>query len=105
MNEKSERPRTVKDYLPTWELLAMVAEEAAELAQAALKLRRTLDDLNPTPVTFGEAVGKLNEEWADVLLCMRQINLIDEPMVYSIMQKKHERWLTRLKEAQDGKNP
>ena len=36
--------------LPKTEILAQLAEEAAELAQAALKLRRSLDGTNPTPV-------------------------------------------------------
>lgn len=36
-------------YLPEAEVLAQLAEEVAELAQAALKLRRALDGTNPTP--------------------------------------------------------
>ncbi len=34
------------------ELLAQMAEEAAELAQAALKFRRVLDETNPTSCSF-----------------------------------------------------
>ena len=55
------------------ELLAGMAEEAAELSQAALKLRRTIDKSNPTPVSTGEASHKLNEEFADVVLCAAEI--------------------------------
>lgn len=95
------RKREIKDFLPTWELLAMVAEEAAELAQAALKLRRTLDDLNPTRITFDEALANFNEEWADVLLSVRQLNLIDENLVLNIMQQKKERWLNHLIENEE----
>jgi hypothetical protein len=43
-------------YLPLTELLAGVAEEAAELAQAALKLRRAYDGTNPTPKPINEAI-------------------------------------------------
>lgn len=37
------------DHLSQGEILAQMAEELAEAAQAALKLRRALDDSNPTP--------------------------------------------------------
>lgn len=41
--------KNVTDYLTPVELLAQLAEEGAELAQAALKLRRAYDGTNPTP--------------------------------------------------------
>lgn len=41
--------KDVLDYLPREEILAQLAEEASELAQAALKLRRALNGTNPTP--------------------------------------------------------
>lgn len=40
-------------YMPQGEILAQMAEELTEAAQAALKLRRALDDINPTPKTIG----------------------------------------------------
>ena len=49
-------------YLPETEVLAQLAEEAAELAQAALKLRRVLDGTNPTPLSESEARAALAEE-------------------------------------------
>ncbi len=42
----------IKEHLPKAEILCQLAEEASELAQAALKLRRALDGTNPTPVTI-----------------------------------------------------
>ena len=39
--------RKISDILPKTEILAQLAEEASELAQAALKLRRALDGTNP----------------------------------------------------------
>ena len=92
-NDDQLQPR---DLLPQWELLAMLAEEASELAQAALKLRRVLDDLNPTRVTYTEAAESLNEEWADVLLTIRQLSVIDEEKVLMFMHKKNERWVKHL---------
>lgn len=35
--------KKISDILPKTEILAQLAEEASELAQAALKLRRALD--------------------------------------------------------------
>ncbi len=55
--------------VPLSELLAQTAEEAIELAHAALKLRRTLDSSNPTPVATVEAVVQFEEEIADLTLC------------------------------------
>lgn len=46
-----------------------LAEEAAELAQASLKVARVLRGENPTPVTLDEAMQDLEEEYADVELC------------------------------------
>ena len=63
----------IKEILPETEILALLAEEAAELAQAALKLRRVLDGTNPTPVTEGAARNDLVEEYGDVLNCADQL--------------------------------
>lgn len=46
--------RKISDILPKTEILAQLAEEASELAQAALKLRRALDGTNPTPKSVEE---------------------------------------------------
>ena len=37
------------------DILCQIAEEAAELAQAALKLRRAISQTNPAPMTVGTA--------------------------------------------------
>ena len=56
----------IKQHIPQDELLAQLVEECAELSQAALKLRRALTGINPTPVTADEARKNLVEEAADV---------------------------------------
>jgi NTP pyrophosphatase (non-canonical NTP hydrolase) len=89
----------VTDFLTQDELLAMLAEEASELTQAALKLRRVLDNRNPTPTGYLAAVKNLNEEIADVRLCVEQISCIDEDVIHEIRGKKLARWLTRLIDA------
>ena len=86
----------ITDYLGQTELLAMCAEECAELAQAALKLRRVIDGRNPTPVSFDQAIADLNEEIADVTLCIDQIAYADGDTIERIRKKKKARWIYRL---------
>lgn len=93
----------IRDQLPDEELLAQLAEEASELAQAALKMRRALDGRNPTPVRISEAWAKLQEEVADVLLCLQvlDINTNDQEYSATIWQKLN-RWVDRLQKAERG---
>ena len=42
----------IRDYLSDAEIVAQLAEEASELTQAALKLRRVFDGTNPTLVAL-----------------------------------------------------
>ena len=83
--------------LPVVELLAGLAEEAAELAHAALKLRRVYDKTNPTPLLDEVAVANLYEEVADVMLYIDQLNL-NIMEVDKIKNEKMNRWLRRLEE-------
>ena len=87
-------------YLQKAEILAQLAEEAAELAQAALKMRRVIDGQNPTPVGFADAYHNLIEEYSDVVCCMREL---DMPYSEIIIAKKKDRWIRRLKEAEHEK--
>ena len=83
--------------LPKTEILAQLGEEAAELAQAALKLRRKLDGTNPTPVSEAEAWEAIIEELSDVALCCDLLNI--RPNYYT-MQNKLRRWGKRLEGKQ-----
>ena len=84
------------EKIPQEELLAGLAEEAAELAQAALKLRRVIDGTNPTPMTHEEAMDNLEEEIADVHLYLNYIDY-DSRKVTEFYKNKRERWENRLK--------
>lgn len=84
--------------LSTTESLAQVAEESAELAQAALKLRRAIDGSNPTPKSIAEASDAFNEELADVLLAA-YVAGYDEGKVARIMRRKMTRWIKRLEQG------
>ncbi|MCD8340626.1 MAG: hypothetical protein LUC87_00535 [Clostridiales bacterium] len=93
-----EKTMDIKDYLTEPEILCQLAEEAAELAQAALKLRRVLDGTNPTPVTEEDAQAHLLEEIADINNCLFYI--INDAESYEkiaeYQREKAQRWLTRL---------
>lgn len=87
----------IKQHLPQDELLTQLAEECAELSQAALKLRRALTGINPTPVTADEARKNLVEETADVYNVLGLLlDAADNAEIYSIIRRKKERWLKRL---------
>lgn len=87
----------IKQHLPQDELLTQLAEECAELSQAALKLRRALTGINPTPVTADEARKNLVEEAADVYNVLGLLlDAADNAEIYSIIRRKKERWLKRL---------
>lgn len=93
----------IQAQMPPEELLAQLAEEATELARAALKLRRVLGCSNPTPVTREEALGHLAEEVADVDLLL--VALWPEvsgalSKCQKIMDAKLQRWVDRLKAAE-----
>ena len=89
--------KKIKQHLPQDELLAQLAEECAELSQAALKLRRALTGINPTPVAADEARRNLVEEAADVYNVLGLLlDAEDNAEIYSIIRRKKKRWLNRL---------
>ena len=96
--------KKVSDILPKTEILAQLAEEASELAQAALKLRRAINGENTTPRSISECEAALDEEIADVWLCIREVGFSDDEHLIiqgEIMSEKHERWLSRLNARKD----
>lgn len=94
-----EKLQYIIDCMPIEELLAQLAEEAAELGHAALKLRRVYDGTNPTPVPKEDALKNLFEEIADVWLLLQTLGLDEEVniKVYrKVMADKVDRWAQRL---------
>lgn len=93
----------VKDYLTQAELLCQLAEESAELAQAALKERRALEDDNPTPVSYTDAHANLLEEVADVYVSLGELlSLEDWERVAHTREEKENRWMQRLEERDNN---
>lgn len=85
----------IKKEIPVTELLVGLAEEASELAQAALKLRRVFDKTNPTPAKEEEAIEHLWEEIADVKLYVSMLD-VNPREISRIMSEKQKRWESRL---------
>jgi NTP pyrophosphatase (non-canonical NTP hydrolase) len=90
-------------------LLCQMAEEAAELAQAALKLRRVIRQDSPTTVDPLTAVSNLLEEIADVQLSadvwkvkyFADKSHVADSVVDSVVDEKRSRWIRRLKEKEE----
>ena len=90
----------IRERLGTPELLTQLAEECAELAQAALKHRRALTSDNPTPVSAATTAQNLVEEMADVELCASMLSTPeDNERKREIRRAKATRWLRRMLEA------
>lgn len=85
----------ITDKIPVTELLAGLAEEATELAQAALKLRRCYDGTNPTPADPDIQYECFLEEIGDVELYLDQIS-INRQVIADYKAAKLERWKKRL---------
>ncbi len=94
------------------DILCQLAEEAAELSQAALKLRRVITGTNPTPVSESTATDDLFEELADVAVARKvYFELISDEIdggirgvegyVDAITDAKLRRWVQRLKEKEE----
>lgn len=94
----------VLDHLDEREILEQLAEEAAELSQAALKLIRAKQlSNNPTPVQECAAVFKLQEEAIDTVMCLMLFGMNPEWLVDSAEKSyKWERWAERIRSHLEG---
>lgn len=86
------------------DILCQIAEEAAELSKAALKLRRVLTGTNPTPVSYEDAIYNLIEEYTDTVVAFMAYAKKSEidTEVYELsnenIESKFYRWAKRIKE-------
>ncbi len=89
---------TIRRNLEPDDVILQLAEEAAELAQAAAKYIRAHRDKNPTPVSAYESYKHLCEELADVLNCAYVLGLDEYGALHnSDALPKLRRWADRLK--------
>lgn len=98
----------VMNHLDARTKLEQLAEEAAELSQAALKLIRAKGlSNNVTPTSEKEALANVREEIIDVLACIKVYGYeLDGADVVEAMENspKWLRWAERLKgEIKNGK--
>ena len=95
----------IAENLSDEDILCQIAEEAAELAKAALKLRRAMTQTNPTPVTVEEALKNFIEEYGDTVVAMTAYymkhGVIDRKVADILEQNypKYNRWAQRIKEG------
>lgn len=106
LKEEQEYISYILNTLTERELLEQLAEEASELAQAALKLIRAAKlSNNPTPSTKENAVNNLVEEFYDVYnlwyLLWRRDDFIsdrdDRYLTDGLEFNKLKRWVKRLR--------
>lgn len=106
--------KKISDILPKTEILAQLAEKASKLAQAALELRCALDGTNPTPKSVEECLENIQEEMANVFVCLTMFGKSAERdgiLIYNrymekiikIENEKEACWLSRL-ETKENKN-
>lgn len=87
------------EVIGTPALLEQCAEECTELAHACLKMSRKMRNENPTPAAMNDILQNLNEEMADVMICMNAIvesGLISYESIDSEYGRKEERLIKRL---------
>ena len=101
-----EEKTTIIEKIGEPAVLEQLAEECSELAQAALKYARKQRGENPTPKSFDECYDALQEEMADVMLCMEAYmeNYSNDfyMEVDTIKDEKKARWEQRIKEMEDA---
>lgn len=89
----------VREQLSPADQFGQVAEEAVELAHAAMKMQRILNGTNPTPVTEKEAMGKVMEEICDLYNALEVLKLDVSLKYEGIRKKKMARWVERIQKG------
>lgn len=93
-----DKLRVIRDNLSEEDIFCQLAEEAAEVSQAALKLRRAITMTNPTPIDAETAKNKLLEEIADVVITLDvMMRDADWNVIWAFSVRKLDRWVERLK--------
>lgn len=93
----------IKSRLSNRALLEQLAEEAAEVSQAALKvIRAAKSSENPTPVTLDEAIDNTFQELQDVIIVADVLGFL--PDVTPDDDPKVIRWAERLRAKEAAEN-
>lgn len=100
-SNNSEYDRDIKyvlDHVDVKDILNQWAEEASELAQAALKMSRTMSTTNPYAIDSVDAYANLIEEYSDVVNVSNVMSISANDY---ICEKKMERWVNRIKKMKE----
>ena len=76
-----------------------LAEEAAELSQAACKMARYLYGTNPVAKSETSIRSDIVEEFSDVINCARHLAI---PIHEELIDYKNHRWINRIEGMNDG---
>ena len=87
----------IKSRLSEEMILGQLMEECAELIKAAHKVIRERQVVNLPHIDYS-AVEDLEEEIADVMLCVSLLSGIDGDRIESWIMSKENRWERRLRE-------
>lgn len=77
-------------------LYDQLAEEATELAHAAIKMSRILRGENPAPVTPQFVEHMVNEEYNDLMNVVHILGLCEDK---DMQREKIRRWIERLNQT------
>lgn len=86
--------KEIQSHLDLSDLMIQLAEESAELAQAASKCARKFIGRNPTPKSFLDVSEALLEEIGDVMTVIATLGIHERCLVPS--HDKLQRWVDRL---------
>lgn len=87
----------VRDRLTEVDMYLLLAEEAAELSQAAAKTARVIMGNNPSPKSVDECVSNVIEEMSDVVsVCRVMFESTRNAEVERTIHRKLQRWVSRI---------
>ena len=96
---KGEAIQYIRQHVSIGSMMQALAEEACEVAQAAIKINRTMSKDNPTPMTIDEAVDNLTEEIEDVVNVLEVARILTDFDPDKEANEKMARWVQRIKAA------
>lgn len=88
--------REIREKIPVPDIFDQLAEEAAELAQAANKMARIMRGTNPANIDEREAIKNVVEEYTDVNVVAKDILELQVDGLQA--DYKLDRWAKRLEE-------
>ena len=95
--ELDNQMEELRGMLTPADLWGQLAEEASELAQAALKMQRLELGNNPPRKTPQECINNVIEEHSDVVFCFKLLRWDDHKEMEVVQKAKAGRWVSILK--------